>query len=305
LLAAAAVAVAAGVLSATLAIREPRRVAGDVDQLWVAANAWLRGDDPYRAVPAAGWHWPLYYPMPAVALYAPLAPLERKTARVVFESLAAGAMAYAVTGVAWWPLLLVVSGGFLATVAVGQMGTLLVAAALLPFLAALLAVKPSIGLALATVRPDRKLVLAAIVLLVGTLALMPTWPLRWLDAVRHAPHLVAPLLRPGGAVVALAALRWRRAEARLLFVLACVPHTTLPHETLPLCLIAESPGQLAALAASTGAAWLGVHFVAAGAPFDEYLVRAWPWILAFAYLPALWLVLRRPNIPARPAWWGA
>ena len=62
----------------------------------------------------------------------------------------------------------------------------------------------------------------------------------WLPNLREAPNAISALTLRGGALVLLALLKWRRPEARLLAATACVPHTLLPDETLPLFLVPQT-----------------------------------------------------------------
>jgi hypothetical protein len=102
--------------------------------------------------------------------------------------------------------------------------------------------------------------------------------------------------------MALAIARWRRPEARLLSVLSFVPHTMTWYDALPLMLIPANFRELLILgilshlatfvAAPMGFAYDGPALLAATAP-----VALWG-----IYVPALILVLRRPNQGDLPAW---
>ena len=85
-------------------------------------------------------------------------------------------------------------------------------------------------------------------LLVGLCFLVwPGWVPEWLASVARTPHK-SHLLRPGGFLLLLALLRWRRPEARLLAVLSLMPQTTALYEALPLALAAERKVEAAAFA---------------------------------------------------------
>jgi hypothetical protein len=65
-----------------------------------------------------------------------------------------------------------------------------------------------------------------VLLLAVSFAMQPGWVVEWRDAVRETsmaggrvPY-TAPVLLPGGLLTLLAALRWRRPEARLIATLA-------------------------------------------------------------------------------------
>jgi hypothetical protein len=274
---------------------QPPGAAADFDIWWVCARAWLSGQDPYLTVSAAGWQWPLYYPMTTIIAVTPLTSLPVPVARAIFGGVGAGLLAFACTNRAWWPLTMFTSGAFLTTLYVGQWGAWLMAAALIPWLGALLACKPTLGLALGTYAPSWRAVVGAVLALAASVVLYPPWPREWLHAISMAPQVVAPVTRPGGFILLLALLRWRRPEARLLLALSCVPHTILPHEALPLFLIPQSYRESALLSLST---LVLAPIIAVWAPTDNWahaLAWSWPFMFLLAYFPALAMVLQRPN----------
>src|SRR4051794_18352622 len=56
----------------------------DAAQLYIAGRALLAGHDPYAAVAASSFPWPLFYPLPAVLLFLPFACLPIEAARVAW-----------------------------------------------------------------------------------------------------------------------------------------------------------------------------------------------------------------------------
>ena len=204
----------------------------------------LAGTDPYALVGpgrALAQKAPNYYPATAMIAVLPLAWLELELARAVFFGLSAGVLAFAATrdGYARMPMFL--SGSFMLALLSQQWAPLLTASLFLPAMAWAYAAKPNIGLALFAARPTRAALAwaaaGAIVLGAASLALRPSWPAEWVAIARSAPHIRALVRHPAGPLVLLALLRWRRPEARLLVALACVPHSTLFYEALPLLLV--------------------------------------------------------------------
>jgi len=178
-----------------------------------------------------------------------------------------------------------------------------------PWLGIFLSAKPTIGLAIFLARPSRIAIVGGLVLVAIALAIQPNWPVEWLGAIHHTSLLTpggtlysAPIASPGGAFALLALLRWRRAEARLLIALACVPQTTLLYETVPLFLIPQT-------IVEGGALWLGSWLVAVSVqltgPFpsdpQRFIAsgRAIGWLM---YLPCALMLLRRPNAGPLPSW---
>ena len=290
--------------------------ASDLDQIWHAARAVLAGLDPYAPEAASwvsDWGFPLYYPLPAILAAVPLALLPLAAARLVFVVASTFLLAYGLTRSGAHRLLVFGSGAYLGALASAQWSPLLTASLVLPALAPAIVVKPNIGAALLGAVPTRRFVAAGFAggAGLGLMAFLvdPAWLVKWIGAVGEAPHIHSPLLLPGGLLVLVALLRWRRWEARLLVALAIVPHTTLAYEALPLLLVARGWKQLLGLALLSQVALVGQFVLdprgsgsggAALAEFAQWTRRVGMLNLALLYLPATLMVLQRPNERSRP-----
>ena len=276
----------------------------DFDYIWAGGRAVWQGQDPYAAIQSlveqGRLNAPYYYPATAAVLMAPFGALSRHLAVSLFTALGMTLLAFSVTGYRRW---IVMSAPAIHAVLVGGWSPYLTAAAGLPWLGFIWAGKPNIGLALFAAWSSRWALFGGLVVLVLTFLLLPTWPISWLHALQDTPHYQAPVMRPGGFLLLLAFLRWRQPEARLLGVLALVPHTTNLIEQLPLLLIPQTQRRFAAYMGLTWVAGLCARFVMdyTGVPQDaaegarEVLDRLWPYVLFLVYLPALYLVLRSRN----------
>jgi hypothetical protein len=269
----------------------------DYDQLWYAGHAVRAGLSPYEAVGpgrvfATGY--PHYYPLPAVLLTLPLSWLPLVAARAVFAGVSAGLLGYAVTRESLDRLWMCASGAFVMAVWSVQWSPLLTAAMFAPALGAVLVAKPNIGLAIFAARPELRAAAAAAGLVLLSLAVQPGWPGEWLATLRSAPHLRAPLIHPLGVLLLLSALRWRRPEARLLLAMAAVPQNAAVYELLPLFVIPRGRRQIMLLALLSH-----IVLIAQMGGFFNY-DRTIP--IALCYIPALAMVLRRPNAGAIPRW---
>ena len=274
----------------------------DFDQVWGAARALVAGDNPYEAVGPGRqypWRWPLYYPLPAVILATPLAPLPVVAARAVFAGVSAALLAWAITrdGFARWPLFLSIS--FVTAIELTQWSPLLTAAMLMPSLGWLAVTKPNLGAVMAAHAESNRtlfiLVGGSLALLVVSFAVQPGWVGDWLEKVRSAPHFKAPVVRPFGVVLLLALLRWRRPEARLLAALALVPQTPTFYDHVFVFAVARTFRESLALTVCTFVVFFVIGFNAPLPSFDAWgdlLARATVYLI---YLPALVMVLRRPN----------
>lgn len=295
----AVVAALIGIASALLCYLFVRRPGFYADFIypWAAARSLLAGDNPYHALRGGlpnPFQAPLFYPLPAVLLVAPLAGLSLAAAGAVFFGASAGLLALAVTRGGWERLPLFVSGPFVVAASLGQWSPLVIAAALLPGLDWLGVVKPNLWLALLAYRPRWRGVVCALVLVGASIVLLPGWPLDWLRSIAfdraRAMH-PAPLLLGAGPLLLLAALRWRTAEGRLLLAMAVMPQKLFFYDQLPLALLARSFRESLAFAAVTGVS--SIVWALTTTDLDRERI-AIPYVLATVYLPALLLVLRRP-----------
>ena len=308
-------AVVAGVLALSCAAlafaafrRTPDHIA-DFDQLWYAARALLDGRDPYSVVgPGRSFDfpWPLYYPVPALLIVAPLVALPLLIARVVLVGVGAGVLAFAVTRDGWRPLLIFTSAAYIVSLTQVQFAPLFVAAVFLPVLGIVLVAKPNLGACIVATSLSRSLLLwtlgSAVVLVAASFVVMPGWLPPWLNALGDSPHIKPYLLRPGGILLLAALARWRRPEARLLAAMAIVPQNATLYDTLPLFVIPATINEGAILALASHGAW---HLAIARRGDPTSLVIADANALTYLlllYLPALIMVLRRPNVGAVPAW---
>ena len=288
---------------------EPR--SRDFDQVWYAARTLLAGRNPYAEIgPGLPFDWPapLYYPLTAAVAVIPLAGLARSLAAVLFAALASGLFVWAATRRSIAPFVVITSASAALAAETVQWSPLLAAAYGLPWLGILLCAKPTIGFAVWLARPSRIAVIGAVVLTAIGLAFSPMWPMDWLTALRHTslareggtPYF-APIGSFGGAFAALAILRWRRPEARLVLALACVPQTPLLYETVPLFLVPSSITEGGVLWLGS---WLAALWYSSAGPFpnsfEQYKLSAEAigWCM---YFPAVVMLLRRPNAGSIPA----
>lgn len=294
-----AAAVAAGIFVVLLYQRQEPGVISDWDPTFEATKALLRGQNPYAAIQVPPWPNWLLYPLPALLFTAPFTLLPLELARGVFAAVGAAAFTWVVTRRARWTIYFLLSGAMLWSWVDVQWPPLLIAAALTPSFSWLLAIKPTAGFALWAAYPNRKAVIGGLLFLALSLLVCPGW-IQWLDSVSRTPH--APhLLRPGGFLLLLGLLRWRRPEGRLLACLGLIPGTTALYETLPVALVCRNRAEAAGFATLTMAAHLLFHVGPQG-PWPVGAEYQWWVLLILVYLPALVVVLRRLNQADEPVW---
>ena len=277
----------------------------DFAQFHYHARAWLAGRDPYlggypimrttRVVPE-----PFFYPFPTLLAIAPFAWLPLPVATAAFVALSSGLLGYVVLRRAPHQLPLFLGAGFIVALGLGQWTPIVTATFVLPAIAWLAVLKPNVGLAVTVAKPSRLGVLGGAALLVLTLAIQPTWPAEWLRNLRSMPGHPTPLLTPGGFLLLLALLRWRRSEARLVAAMALVPQLMYFCDQLPLWLVPRTRRESMVLSATSLIAWLAAMVLSARADRQPAFNSTW-FVLAGVYLPTLLMVLRRPNEGWLPA----
>ena len=265
----------------------------DFEFWWRAARVLLDGGDPYlRVENTSGWPLPdrLFYPMPALLVTIPVAWMPLPLAAGVLLGVATGVLAWALSRDGLGRLWIFATPSFVMALKVGQWSPVLTIAALVPALGWLAAVKPTLGLGALFYRLDWRAFAGAALFTVATIAILPAWPREWLANLHHVVSHPPPIATPLGAVLILAAFRWRTPAGRLLLAMACVPQLLFFADQLPVYLVARTRTQMAALALCGAIAWLA-WFVRLHNG-DLYVLRAAPYVMIGVYAPALVLVLR-------------
>jgi hypothetical protein len=297
-----AASVAVGVAFGALPLRfrlSGRMLFFDFDQIWLAARAVLHHTDPYVTV-ARGFRMPLYYPLPGVLVGLPFAMGPIEWAGPLFIAIGFALLSYGLLGRGWWALLCLLNVPALQAALQCQWSPVLTAAALLPWLGWLAAAKPTTGAITAggyfSPRWFGPNLVVGAALVAASFILWPPWLAEWVRAVRGAHHFVPLILRPGGALLMLALIRWRRPEARMLLLMALIPQTGAAYDALPLALVPSNRRESLALGFLSFAT---VPFLVApegsgdfaGAMAHNQLI-----FIVALYLPALLAVLARPNL---------
>lgn len=282
----------------------------DFGLAWFGARSLLKGVSPYPLVGPGrtyNWDWAeLLYPGTAMIVAMPFAILPEPAAAIAFVWISTALLAYAITAKGWDLLFLFPSAAFIVAARSAQWSPLLSAAYCTPAIAYVLAAKPNVGAALTLAagspRAVRNAAIGAVLLTLVSLALLPSWPRDWVIALAGSSHFSAPIMRFGGVFVLLALLRWRRPEARLIVALACVPQTGSWYEALPLLLVAATKRESQVLSIVSSLGFLTIPFIIHGQPEAEFNQQVSTIMVAFAYLPATMVVLRRPNEGDIPVW---
>lgn len=278
-------------------------LADDFGYHWLAARAVMDGVSPYQAVhpdASLGTNAGYLYPLTATLVVLPFAWLSPIVAASAFMAVSIGLLSWGLTQRGYGRLAWLGGIPVFWAVKSGQMSALSTAGALIPGAGFLALLKPNIGLALFAYRPSKSMIAGGIALFVMSLIVLPTWPMEWMESVRgrtDGNYGVPVLSLWGGPLLLLAAFRWRRPEARLLLVMACVPQSLLFYDQLPLGLIARNRTEAMLLAVLSFAGWFTATIILPESA-DTALATAryyGPAIVATIYLPCLAMVLLRKN----------
>lgn len=281
-----------------------RLTAGDLGGPLEGARRVLAGErDIYaRHFAPYGPSYALEYPLTASLFLLPLAPLPPLAAGAIFVGLGTGLAAFALSRRGWTPLLMFASAPAVFAWVWAQWSPWLLLQGLFPWATLGLLLKPQIALAMFAYRPEWRVMVAAAVVGLATLAWSPTWPLDWLGGQLSNPNVfpqhAGALMAPGGPLLLLAALRWRDPRARLLLALAVIPNRLWFYEQLLLGYVPQTRSRMIAWVAST---WVAVGLWAWGRQalgiVEAAVVREIVHV-ALVYGPALYFVLRPPEEPA-------
>ncbi|ABU56903.1 hypothetical protein [Roseiflexus castenholzii] len=253
-------------------------VAADFTWVWRGARLLMSGIDPYAAIqPESAYPYNdyLYYPLLALLLALPLAPLPGPVAGAAFMGISSGLLAWGVVhNKPLYHLLVFGSAPYVYAVLSVQWSPLITASALLPALGFCLLAKPNLGVAVAAAYPHPLRIALAFISLVVSLLIMPGWPTALLvNLPAHLNYL--PVSLWFGPLLALTILFWRNRSARLVLIMACIPQRLI-YDQLALWLAPRTFRQVLVM---TICSWLGVFL---GLTFEDGT-----WALSCIYLSAL------------------
>ena len=271
----------------------------DFDIFYQGALAVRNGADPY-SVHHPGWPARLSYPLPALLVVMPLIWLPIRVAGAVFVGWSGFALGYALSRAGGkWRYALFGSGSFIVCAGSGQWTALLLASVWVPAFGFFGVAKPNVGIVVAAHwRRWRQFVPAVaggVVLTVIAFAVRPTWLGDWRAALGSAPYQRAPIRYPGGVLVLLALVRWRRPEATYLLTYAVIPQTPTPYSDLLLFAIPETKWEVLGLAMLSHLAGVVTRDFSAGQILFDRLMQYGGISTIMLMLPCVLMILRRPN----------
>jgi hypothetical protein len=219
-------------------------ISTDIDQLWHAARALVRGSDPYSAVgPGSPFPGPykVMYPLPAILIAVPFSWFPIEVLRATVAASGAGLLTYCIARTDARGLVILLSRAFYLNIALVNWTPLLMLIWWWPRASVLVAIKPTIGIEmLAGLKRYQEAIpgLISAACLTGLcFAIRPTWLADWLQATQSGPTTRPWILTPWAFIVLAALVFPRRWQSRFLAVFMLVPQTPHPIAALPLILL--------------------------------------------------------------------
>ncbi|MGC2194320.1 MAG: hypothetical protein WA628_06570 [Terriglobales bacterium] len=268
-------------------LRHFHQDAGDFHWALWAAQDLLAHRNPYdRALQL--------YPVPTAFFGLPFLGLRPEVAGAAFYGLSSTLMAFGLSRHGYHRLLVFLAYPYWAGLIAAQWSPLIFASAFFPLLLPATLVKPQLGLPVALTHLTKRGVFACTAVLALSLVLLPRWPWLWVTTfpgyVRFIPLLVLP-----GPLLALALLRYRERDARLLFLMAAMPQRWF-YDPLLLWLIPKSRREILGTVAFSWivAIWRWYHY-------PQGHLEVGRWIVLLFYLPMLIVVMARPRQVVDPS----
>jgi hypothetical protein len=283
---------------------QPHTLGYDFTWPWRAARLLLEGKNPYTTIRATGpfpFDGTFNYPLPAALIAVPFAPLAPDVAAAAFSGASAALLAFALAKDDFDRFVIFLSPPFIITACSGQWSTLMMAAAVLPAISWLSVCKPTIGGAAFLAKPNWIAVVVGGSLILLSFLVLPSWVADWYHAFRSQPgnRYLAPwqVWLGGGPLLLLAALQWRKSDARWLLVLSIAPQVLTMYSAFPPMLVAKTRRQALTLSALSSVAYIGINVLprSPGLHREREPILDGYWIVPWVFLPALVMVLTQPR----------
>jgi len=215
---------------------------GDFNWALITARDLLSGRDPYNFTATA---FSVPYPLPVALFGLPLVWLSDAFAAAVFFGITSALLAYGILRFDTpWRLLCFVSFPFVYALMFAQWSPFITASWFFPAMAPLLTlVKPQLALPIALTKYSRVGILFAAGVLIFSLMVYPTWPIKWLSMTTHYAYVIPVMTLPFGPLLLLAFFRLRYPQAKLLACMSLLPFRGA-YDLLPLSIIPQSKFQI-------------------------------------------------------------
>ena len=254
---------------------------GDFNWALDFARAILSGEDPYDFPPS---NLKVGYPLPVAFFGMPLMMLPGRLAGTVFFGISAFLLAFGILSKGKkWQLLIFITFPFFDALIFAQWSPIITASWFIPIIAPLFVlIKPNIAIPIAINRITKSGIILASVILLISLIIYPTWPLRWLQTTGDYEYIIPFITMPLGPILLLSMICWYDPKARLLLGLSLVPIRGA-YDLVPLWLIPSSLPQMIFLVVLSWTVPI-INY--------SYAIQVRPhWVIPILYIPSLALVI--------------
>jgi len=257
----------------------------------------LNGQNPYTQMPANlpyPLDSPFFYPLVTAIFSIPFTILEPYTSGALFFGICSAILAFAILNDNWWRWPVFLSPCFFIAASVAQWTPLIMAAALLPpIFRSLSFLKPSLGIISFFYRPSFRAIIIIFVVGMLSLLVLPSWPFDWLRIMRQAGgRYVSPFLFPGGFLLVLALISWKRTEGRTLFAMSVIPRHAYWYDGMLLWLLPSNLKQSLILSLTGWVGYLIWDTSIKNVPdLPSRLNASFVWQSLLLYIPALVMVI--------------
>lgn len=270
---------------------------GDFLYWYTAAKAILAGQSPYDVIPAsnpARFQTAFFYPLPTALVTIPFTLFPYPMAGGLFTGICSGLLAFGLlTQRGPWSLVTFLSPAFLISCLNGTWTIPVTAALLMPALSAFLVAKPNLAVPAFAYRPTLIAMAGGAGLLLLSFLIQPMWLAEWRSALDTMVGHPPPILTSAAILTPLVLRRWRRPDARLVFVSALVPQQAYMYDQLPLWAVAETRREFLTLTLLSSLVYLCWLYI------DLHGIGSWRAMetiaLSVHYLTVIVFVLSRPN----------
>ena len=231
------------------------------------------------------------YPLTAGLFAVPFLKLPREIAGGLFFGLSSGILAFGLMRQGYTRLLIFLAYPYWASLITVQWTPLITAVGVIPGLLPVTLAKPQTGLPVALTHLTRRAVVLTLAVFVASLAVDPTWPLRWVSHLGGYQGFV-PLLVLPGPILVFALARRRDPDVHLLLLTALVPQRWF-YDGFILWLIPKTRREILATAALSWGAGIWRWFVV-----PHSMAQVGMWTVLCLYLPMLGVIWLRGRFAA-------
>ena len=274
----------------------------DFSVLWTAMKLVQNGQNPYVMIgPELGYDYEFHHPLTSAIAVFPFTLLPEKVADVAFVFGASFLVAFGALKDDWSSVWIFLSAAFVDNAKAAQLAPLIAAVYYLPWASFLLPVKPSIGASmLFTWSRARYAIPSGLFLLLVSILVFPGWISEWMRTTAGSWEYTSPIARAGGFLMILALLKWRTKEGKFLFLLSLIPQVSGWYEAFLPMLVGRTKREYQVLSMTSSIGYCLLLLMVASTPEKQIpTFQIGQLIVAFCYLPALIVVLRRPDGPDR------